>query len=322
MEIVVVVPLLTEEQKKVSTREWLERQAGKEQGRRQYDKALYLRSQQLEAFFTAMEKLMGSKDDLIAQLSFYLDHPPTGATLKLGDVEDVLGGLAKETTWFSELAKKKVKKDLNVTAQDFLKLKDQSSMSDAAAQMLIQRFQGITCSFVQVKRERARQFQRFKAILQPRQTPDGWAVNISTMDRLLTLAYPQVLGAPILHRGVNIDGSSLGNRGVTAASLRFTGNELRITSEATNSAKNTWTFALYYGPDSREFMIANLVRDDAEGSLGEFLSEFHESIQFLLDSKTAHSVMGLGGDGDAEDFQIFCQMDTKFSESSQTADTR
>lgn len=248
--------------------------------RAQYDHALRWKATVLGASFKAMQALSGSKDELMLLFKFFLEHPPKESVFTLDDLGNLLDTLDEK--WVLEKSKEIVKKHLDLSPAALLQLKDETFVTDRGLKRWLQVLEGLTSTFNEVLKERKKLNKECEEVLRPTKTPNGMAVDLNVMRDLLKLAYPATLGAPQDSWGINVDSTELAEKQVTAASIRPLHNELALEGISTNSADHTYTFSLYFGPDTREFLQENVLRQDVDGTFPAILSA--RSLFFIPDS--------------------------------------
>jgi len=268
-----------------TTQELLAEQKQKLDKRKQYHKSLYARNKIIDAYFKDMiEKAIpsqSSKEDLIAQLQFYFNHPSSQSSppaLTLEDLEKLVKGVTKGN-FLHDFAQREMKEILALTPQEMLQLKDECHLSEEGIKFVMEKFSGLTCTMPELKALIEVERKTFHAALQPLETPDGYTINLTRLCELLRLAYPAIKEDPLV-LGVNMDATEMGGEKTTAASLRLLNNILRQQGVLSNSSKNQWAFSLHYGGDGKEFLAENVFRNGEEGEKEQFLATF--SFSFFL----------------------------------------
>ena len=131
---------------------------------------------------------------------------------------------------------------MNLNPENLLRLKDETMLTDDAVKVWIDKLSGMTCGFGELKDHEKAVNEANDRAFGLHRTPDGYAVNFEWLDKLIQLANPWIQGP--VWRGVNIDGTEMGGRKTTAASLRLLNDEIKEKIKKVNSAKETWFFAI------------------------------------------------------------------------------
>jgi len=252
----------------------------------------------------------GAISDLMSQLEFYLSHSPKLACFSTDEFGKMIAKI-KGGSFLNTVGSEFLKNLLNLNPARLLRIKDETYTTDDAIKIWISSLPGLTCTFPELKEhEKGVNEMNFHAF-GIQETSDGYTVDFFAFDEALQLTYPQSHGKIL--RGVNIDGTEMGGRNTTAASVRVLNDEVKEKIQKTNSAKETWFFSLYYGNDARDEMEDNVFINSEAKSFGAFLTQNPQGTYFLLDGKTAHEVAGLGGHNSNEDFQLYTSEETSTS---------
>ena len=207
--------------------------------------------------------LCPSPTSFLAQLQFFFSHPPReDLAFSLDQLKAVLEGI--EENRFENIAREKLQKELDINASELQYLKDVTKLSNEAVKVWIEKLPGLTCSFRDLDLAYKANKEEMKKILCPVETPDECTIDLQRLIFLMEAAYPLVLGKKALY-GVNMNGTQMGNRNTTSASIKFLNDELEFKGISLNSSKNEWFFCLYYGSDDRFYLIDNVFRNDQPG---------------------------------------------------------
>lgn len=226
-----------------------------------YPNPLRWKAQFVSAHFSSMIQLSGGKAEFMLLLLFFLEHQPGNSQFSCEDFMEVINKLPRK--WVLPQVRELIKADLALTPARLLQVKDETFMTDKSLKRWTDLLTGLTCTYNEVIKERAKVNEEFKKVMKPTTTPNGVAINLDTLDKLLPFVYPQVMTAEKIIRGVNIDSTELGGRQTTAGCTRILNNE--VIGTVTNSAKDSWCFSLHYGPDTREHLQENIIRTGKSG---------------------------------------------------------
>jgi len=230
--------------------------------RAQFHVALRWKAKLLGAHLNSLIRCCsGDKAEFMTLFAFFLEHQPENAAFDLDDVVELLRSLPKEMVL--PKCREIIKEDLSLTPSQLLQVKDETHMTDKSLKRWTDLFHGLTCPYNEVIKERERMNQEFREVMRPTRTPNGVAIDLSVLVNLLQFVYPQVLQADCPLMGINVDGTDLGGRQTTAGCVRLLNNELIGT--VTNSAKDSWCFSLHHGPDTREYLLENIMRTEKPG---------------------------------------------------------
>jgi len=194
--------------------------------RAQFHVALRWKAKLLGAHLNSLIRCCsGDKAEFMILFAFFLEHQPENAAFDLDDVVELLRSLPKEMVL--PKCREIIKEDLSLTPSQLLQVKDETHMTDKSLKRWTDLFHGLTCPYNEVIKERERMNQEFREVMRPTRTPNGVAIDLGVLDNLLQF------------------------------------NELIGT--VTNSAKDSWCFSLHHGPDTREYLLENIMRTEKPG---------------------------------------------------------
>lgn len=219
----------------------------------------------VEAFLGGLKAQLSRNESMgsfLEMLRFYFSNPPKKSLLKK---EDLLVILEKaDRPLLEKRSKELVKEMLALDPKKLQELKDDTGLTDKAMGIWMDKLDGLVCKPAELKKYFDEQKALFEAALKPEKTPDGYALHFPNLLYLLQAAIPHLLGEePIV--GVNVDGTEMGGRSTTSASVRFLNEELDFRGLLVNSRGNEFFFILYEGGEDRIYLDENIMRTGEEG---------------------------------------------------------